>query len=188
MQVEDTALPDVKIITPRRFGDNRGWFSETFSAHRMAEAGLDHFWVQDNHSYSAAPGTLRGLHFQAPPYAQTKLVRMTRGAVLDIAVDIRVGSPTYKQWAAVELSAENGAQLYIPKGFLHGFITLTPDCEMLYKVDAPYSAESDGGVRFDDPDLGVDWGPLAASATLSDKDREAQSFADLDNPFTYEGD
>ncbi|MGB0853826.1 MAG: dTDP-4-dehydrorhamnose 3,5-epimerase [Pikeienuella sp.] len=187
MQVEDTALPDVKMITPRRFGDNRGWFSETFSAARMADAGLDHVWVQDNHSFSATAGTLRGLHFQAPPFAQTKLVRITRGAVLDVAVDIRRGSPTYKKWVAVELSAENGVQLYIPRGFLHGFVTLTADCEMLYKVDAPYSAESDGGVRYDDPDLDVDWGPMASGATLSDKDRAAQSFADLDNPFIYEG-
>lgn len=187
MQVVETEISDVKLITPRRFGDNRGWFSETYSAARMAEAGLDRHWVQDNQSFSAEIGTLRGLHFQAPPFAQTKLVRIIRGAVLDVAVDIRVGSPTYRRWVAVELSAENGAQLYIPKGFLHGFITLTPDCEMLYKVDAPYSAAADGGVRFDDPDLGVDWGPLAAQATLSSKDRDACRFADLENPFIYEG-
>jgi dTDP-4-dehydrorhamnose 3,5-epimerase len=187
MQVKDTAIPDVKIITTRKFNDNRGWFSETFSAPRMAEAGLDHVWVQDNHSFSAHTGTLRGLHSQVPPLAQTKLVRITRGAALDVAVDIRVGSPTYKRWVAVELSAENGAQLYIPSGFLHGFVTLTPDCEMLYKVDAPYSEEADGAVRFDDPDFGVDWGPMAVNATLSGKDSDAGSFADLDNPFTYGG-
>lgn len=185
MQVEDTTIQDVKIITPPRLGDTRGWFSETFSAPRMAEAGLVHNWVQDNHSYSASKGTLRGLHFQAPPFAQTKLVRITRGAALDIVVDIRVGSPTYRQWVAVELSADNGAQLYVPRGFLHGFITLTADCEMFYKVDAPYSAEAEGAVRFDDPDLGVDWGQLPSTITLSDKDREAGSFANLSNPFVY---
>lgn len=187
MQIEDTAIPEVKIITPRRFGDNRGWFFESFSAARMAEAGLAHDWVQDNHSYSAAKGTLRGLHYQAPPFAQAKLVRIVRGAVIDVAVDIRVGSPTYKRSVAVELSAENGRQLLIPRGFLHGFVTITPDAEMLYKVDNPYSGEADGSVRFDDPDLAVDWGVDLAGVTLSDKDAAAPAFADFDNPFTYKG-
>lgn len=187
MQVDTTAIPDVKIVTPRRFGDNRGWFSESFSAARMEDAGLSYDWVQDNHSFSATKGTLRGLHYQAPPFAQTKLVRVTAGAVLDVAVDIRMGSPSYLQWVAVELSAENGRQLLIPKGFLHGFVTLADDCEMQYKVDAPYSSDADGSVRFDDADIGVDWGVDMSKAVLSDKDREAPRLSAMENPFTYKG-
>ncbi|MGB0506282.1 MAG: dTDP-4-dehydrorhamnose 3,5-epimerase [Pikeienuella sp.] len=187
MQIEPTAIADVKIITPRRFGDNRGWFTESFNAARMDEAGFSYNWVQDNHSYSATKGTLRGLHYQAPPFAQAKLVRVTAGSVLDVAVDIRVGSPSYLQWVAVELSAENGRQLLIPKGFLHGFITLVEDSEMQYKVDAPYSGEADGSVRFDDAEIGVDWGLDMAEAVLSDKDREAPELNEIENPFVYEG-
>ncbi len=135
MQIDATALPGVLTVTPRRFGDARGWFTETFSVPRMAEAGLGHFvWVQDNHSFSAAKGTLRGLHYQAPPRAQDKLVRCSRGAILDVAVDFRAGSPTFAQWVAVELTAENGKQLLVPKGFLHGFVTLTEDTEVQLQV------------------------------------------------------
>ena len=186
MQIEELRIADVKLITPRRFGDSRGWFSETWTASKMAAAGLEFAFMQDNHSDSAEVYTLRGLHYQAPPFAQAKLVRVARGAVLDVAVDIRVGSPTYLQWVAEELSAENGAQLLVPRGFLHGFLTLTPDTEVLYKVDNPYSADADGAVRFDDPTLGVDWGVDPARAILSDKDAAAPLFADFDNPFTYE--
>lgn len=186
IDVSDTAIPEVKLVTPRRFGDARGWFSETWTRPKMAAAGLDFDFMQDNHSYSSQVHTLRGLHYQAPPFAQTKLVRVARGAVLDVAVDIRVGSPTYLKWVAEELSAENGAQLLVPRGFLHGFLTLQPDTEVLYKVDNPYSAEADGAVRFDDPTLGVDWGIDPAKAVLSDKDAAAPAFADFDNPFTYE--
>ena len=152
----------------------------------MTEAGLAFDWVQDNQSYSAARNTVRGLHYQAPPFAQAKLVRAVTGAVLDVAVDVRIGSPTYGQWVAEELSAETGAQLLVPRGFLHGFLTLTENTQVLYKVDAPYDAASDGAVRFDDPDLGVDWGIGSDQAVLSDKDTAAARFADWDSPFTYE--
>ena len=186
IDVVSTEIPEVKLITPRRFGDSRGWFSETWTKPKMEAAGLSYDFMQDNHSYSAQEGTLRGLHYQAPPFAQAKLVRVARGAVLDVAVDIRVGSPTYLKWVAEELSAEKGAQLLVPRGFLHGFLTLTPDAEVLYKVDNPYNGEADGSVRFDDPTLGVDWGIDPSAAILSDKDAAAPAFADFDNPFTYE--
>jgi dTDP-4-dehydrorhamnose 3,5-epimerase len=183
MQIDPTALPDVLIITPRRFGDARGWFSETFSAARMAEAGLDLPWVQDNHSFSATRGTLRGLHFQSPPCAQDKLVRCSRGAVLDVAVDIRTGSPTFAKWVAVELTAENGHQLLVPKGFLHGFLTLTDDVEVQYKCSSLYSPEHDGSVRWDDPAIGIDWG--ISAPILSDKDAAAPFLSDIANPFRW---
>ena len=181
MLVEPTELPDVKILTPRRFGDARGWFSETWNAARMAEAGLDLPWVQDNHSLSAAKGTLRGLHFQSPPRAQDKLVRCTAGAILDVAVDIRTGSPGYGKWVGVELSAENGRQLFVPKGFLHGFLTLTDAAEVQYKCTDFYSPDHDGAVRWDDPALGIDWGTTAP--ILSDKDASAPLLAKIGNPF-----
>lgn len=187
MDISETAVPGVLLLTPRRFGDNRGWFSETWSARTMAAQGLTFDWVQDNHSHSAEAGTVRGLHYQAPPMAQTKLVRVIRGAVLDVAVDVRFGSPTFGQWIAEELSEENGVQLLVPKGFLHGFVTLQPQTDVLYKVDAFYSGEHDGGVRFDDPDLGIDWGIDPATAVLSDKDANAPWLADWKNPFVQEG-
>lgn len=186
MEIRNTAIPDVKVLTPRRFGDGRGYFSETWSARRMAEHGLRFDFVQDNHSYSAEAGTVRGLHYQAPPMAQTKLVRVARGAVLDVVVDVRKGSPNWGQWVSVELSAENGAQLLVPKGFLHGFVTLTPDTDVLYKVDAFYAPECDGGVRFDDADLGIEWGIDPKTATLSDKDAAAPAFRDFESPFICE--
>ena len=182
MQIEQTPLPDVLIMTPRRFGDARGWFSETWNAARMAEAGLDLPWVQDNHSLSGSKGTLRGLHFQSPPRAQDKLVRCTAGAILDVAVDIRSGSPTYGRWVGVKLSAQNGRQLFVPKGFLHGFVTLTDDTEVQYKCTDIYSPDHDGAVRWDDPALGIDWG--IATPNLSDKDARAHLLA---NPFRWNG-
>ena len=185
MQIERTALADVVILTPRRFGDARGWFCETWNAARMAEAGLDLPWVQDNHSFSAAKGTLRGLHYQSPPRAQDKLVRCTRGAILDVAVDIRSGSPGYGAWVAVELTAENGRQLFVPKGFLHGFLTLTADTEVQYKCSDFYSPAHDGCVRWDDPNLGIDWGVTAP--VLSDKDARAPLLAEIGQPFRWEG-
>lgn len=185
MQIERTALADVVILTPRRFGDARGWFCETWNAARMAEAGLDLPWVQDNQSFSAAKGTLRGLHYQSPPRAQDKLVRCTRGAILDVAVDIRSGSPGYGDWVAVELTAENGRQLFVPKGFLHGFLTLTADTEVQYKCSDFYSPSHDGCVRWDDPALGIDWGVTAP--VLSDKDANAPLLADIGQPFRWEG-
>jgi dTDP-4-dehydrorhamnose 3,5-epimerase len=184
MDVRATTLPEVKILTPRRFGDARGFFCETWSAARMAEAGLDLAFVQDNESLSAAAGTLRGLHYQAPPFAQAKLVRAVRGAILDVAVDARRGSPRFGAWVSAEISAENGAQILVPRGFLHGFVTLVPDTQVLYKVDNPYDAASDGSVAWDDPDLAVAWG-RTEGVTLSDKDRRAPRFRDWTSPFEY---
>lgn len=180
MQIETTALTGVLVLTPRRFGDARGWFAETFNVTRMAEAGIDIAFVQDNHSFSAAKGTLRGLHYQKPPHAQDKLVRCSRGAILDVAVDARVGSETYGHWVGVELTAENGRQLLVPKGFLHGFVTLTDDTEVQYKCSDIYAPDCDGGVRWDS--LGIDWG--VTDPVLSDKDRVAPAFADWQSPFT----
>jgi dTDP-4-dehydrorhamnose 3,5-epimerase len=183
MQVLETNLPGVLKITPRRFVDARGFFSETWSATGFAGIGVDAVFVQDNHSCSVAAGTVRGLHYQRPPHAQGKLVRVARGAIRDVAVDVRAGSPTYGRWVAEELSAENGAQLWIPRGFLHGFITLRPDTEVLYKVDAPYAPDCDGAIRFDDPDLAIDWGVDPADAVLSDKDAAAPAFRQFVTPF-----
>ena len=186
MQIEKTKLDGVLILTPQRFGDARGFFSESWSAARMAEAGLQYDFVQDNHSLSEAAGTVRGLHFQAAPYAQAKLVRCGRGRFFDVAVDIRKGSPTYGQWTGVELSFENGKQLLVPHGFLHGFATLEPDTEIIYKCDDYYAPDCDGAVRFDDPDIGVDWGIDPNKAILSGKDTDAPDFRDFDSPFIYE--
>ena len=185
VQIDDTALSSVKVLTPRRFGDDRGFFSESWSKRVMADAGLDFDWVQDNHSLSMQVGTVRGLHFQSPPHAQTKLVRCGRGALFDVAVDVRRGSPTYGQWVGEELSFENGKQLLIPAGFLHGFVTLHPETEIIYKCSDYYAPECDGAVRFDSASLGIDWG-LCADPVLSAKDAAAQDFADFDSPFTYE--
>lgn len=182
MQIEKTALPDLVILTPRRFGDARGWFVETWNAARMREAGLDLAFVQDNQSFSAQKGTLRGLHYQSPPRAQDKLVRCSRGTIWDVAVDARRGSPTYGHSVGVELSAENGRQLLVPKGFLHGFVTLTDDCEVQYKCTDLYSPQHDGSVRWDS--AGVDWG-FSGDPVLSDKDLAAPAFADWQSPFIY---
>ena len=185
MQIEPTALSGVLILTPRRFGDDRGFFSEVWNRETLKAQGIDLDFVQDNHSLSRRTGTVRGLHFQAPPHAQDKLVRAGAGVVFDVAVDIRRGSPTYGRWVGVELSAENGRQLLIPKGFLHGFVTRSPEAELLYKCTDVYSPSCDGAVRFDS--LGIDWGLDPASAILSDKDRAAPAFADFESPFVYEG-
>lgn len=184
MQVETTKLPGVVILTPQRFGDDRGWFSESWNRKRMAEAGLDLDFVQDNHSLSAAAETLRGLHYQAPPMAQDKLVRCGQGALFDVAVDIRTGSPTYGQWVGVELTPENGKQILVPKGFLHGFVTRAPETEVLYKCSDYYSKPCDGAVAWDS--CGIDWG-LTGTPTLSDKDRAAPPLAEFVSPFTWEG-
>ncbi|MCL2223675.1 MAG: dTDP-4-dehydrorhamnose 3,5-epimerase [Defluviitaleaceae bacterium] len=176
-----TELPDVFIIEPRVFGDSRGWFMESFSQTKMKEAGLNYDFVQDNHSYSAQEGVLRGIHFQNGDAAQAKLVRCARGAVLDVAVDLRKSSPTYKKWVAVELSAENKRQLLIPRGFGHGFITLTPDVEFLYKADNFYNAPQDRNILWNDPDLAIDWGIL--HPILSDKDANAPLLKDSDCSF-----
>lgn len=187
MQLEETELPGVVVLTPRRFEDARGFFSETWNYETLRGAGIDLNFVQDNQSLSRPAGTVRGLHFQAPPRAQDKLVRVARGAILDVAVDIRKGSPAYGKWVTAELSAENGRQLLVPKGFLHGFATLQPDTEVLYKCTDTYAPDCDGAVHFADPDLGINWGIDPAQAILSDKDAAAQSFAEFDTPFRYEG-
>ncbi|MFN4156377.1 MAG: dTDP-4-dehydrorhamnose 3,5-epimerase [Paracoccaceae bacterium] len=181
LDVKTTPLPGVLLLTPRRFGDARGWFSESWNAERMAAAGLDLAFVQDNHSFSAEPGTLRGLHFQKPPRAQDKLVRCTRGAIFDVAVDARRGSPTYGNWTGAELTAENGHQLLVPKGFLHGFVTLVADTEVQYKCTDGYAPDCDGAVLWNS--CGIDWPLPGTEPVLSDKDRAAQPFADFDSPF-----
>lgn len=188
MRVVKTKIPEVMIIELDYFGDHRGWFVETYSEPKYKELGITNHFVQDNHSLSAKKGTLRGLHFQNNPMAQAKLVRCTKGAVMDVAVDIRKGSPTYLQWVSVELSADNRKQLYIPRGFAHGFVTLTDDVEFEYKVDNIYSKEHDRGIRYDDPSIGVDWGGLLGGMEpiLSEKDKNAPSLKDSDCNFIYE--
>lgn len=183
LKVEALAIPDVKLVTPARFGDDRGFFSETYNAAQFKAAGIDADFVQDNHSLSAPTGTVRGLHFQAPPFAQSKLVRVLRGSILDVAVDVRSGSPTYGTWVSAELSAKNGVQIFVPRGFLHGFVTCEPHTEIAYKVDNYYSKECDGAVLWNDPTLAIDWGLATGAATLSDKDTQAQSFAGFSTPF-----
>lgn len=182
MQIEETGIDGLLVITPARFGDARGFFSESYNQARMAEHGITTEFVQDNHSLSAQVGTVRGLHFQSPPHAQAKLVRCGRGRLFDVAVDIRKSSPTYGKWFGVELTFENGKQLLVPAGFLHGFITREPDTEIIYKCSDYYATACDGAVRFDDPAIGIDWG-LEGEAVLSDKDAAAPLLADLDNPF-----
>lgn len=183
LKVESLAIPDVRLVTPARFGDDRGFFSETYNAERFRAAGIAADFVQDNQSFSAQAGTVRGLHYQAPPFAQAKLVRVLRGAILDVAVDVRPGSATYGKWVSAELSAANGAQIFVPRGFLHGFVTREPDTEIAYKVDNYYSREAEGAVLWCDETLGIDWGIAPADATLSGKDAEAPRFADFVSPF-----
>jgi dTDP-4-dehydrorhamnose 3,5-epimerase len=183
MQLDDAALPDVKIVTPKKHGDARGFFSEVYNRSDWQKTGRDPVFVQDNHSFSAPVGTLRGLHFQLPPFAQDKLVRVTRGRILDIAVDIRRSSPSFGRHVAVELSAENWRQLFVPVGFAHGFITLEPDTEVIYKVTAPYSPAHDRGLAFDDPELGVDWPTPPEGPLLSEKDRRWPRLRDLGEAF-----
>lgn len=183
MQIEPTALAGVLIITPPRHGDQRGFFSESWNRSSLEAAGVSlPDFVQDNHSLSREAGTLRGLHYQSPPFAQGKLVRCGRGSLFDVAVDARRGSESYGQWVGVELSFENGRQIWVPPGFLHGFVTREPDTEVVYKCTAHYDRASDGGVRWDS--LGIDWG--VSDPVLSDKDRTAPAFADWTSPFTIE--
>jgi dTDP-4-dehydrorhamnose 3,5-epimerase len=183
LEIEETAIPDVKILTPKRFGDERGFFSETYNQDRFAQAGISIAFVQDNHSWSAKAGVVRGLHFQSPPFAQDKLVRVVRGRVLDVAVDIRRSSPTFGRHVAVELSSENWRQLLVPVGFAHGFCTLEPDCEVVYKVSGYYSAAHDHGLAWDDPALAIEWPVAADAAILTDKDRKHPKLAELETPF-----
>jgi dTDP-4-dehydrorhamnose 3,5-epimerase len=171
VSVTPLSLPEVRLVAPDRFGDDRGFFSETYSRRALAAAGIVDEFVQDNHSLSALPGTVRGLHYQLPPFAQAKLVRVTRGAVFDVAVDLRRGSPTFGRHVSCTLSAEAWNQVFVPEGFAHGFCTLEPGTEVVYKVTAYYSREHDRGIRWDDPELGIPWPVDPAAAVLSDKDR-----------------
>ncbi len=180
-EFKPTPLHGVTLITPRRFGDHRGFFSESYNQRVFAENGLDYAFVQDNHSLSSQVGTVRGLHFQSPPHAQAKLVRCGRGRIFDVAVDVRSGSATYGQWFGVELSFENGKQLMIPAGFLHGFMTLEPDSEIIYKCTDFYAPECDGAVRWDS--CGIEWPDVGIAAVLSEKDAAAVPFSEFKTPF-----
>lgn len=182
MNIIKTNIEDVLIIKPKVFGDNRGWFTEIYSKIKFEELGVDIDFVQDNHSMSAQKGTLRGLHFQKNPKSQAKLIRCIKGKILDVAVDLRKGSSTYKKWISVELSDENHNQIFVPKGFAHGFLTLTNDVEVQYKVDHYYAPEFDRSIRFDDPEIGVDWG--IAEPILSEKDLKAPLLKDSDVDFS----
>ncbi|QVK17129.1 dTDP-4-dehydrorhamnose 3,5-epimerase [Mycoplasmatota bacterium] len=181
MNIEKTKLDGVFILTPRVFKDNRGYFTESYNQKKMMEAGFNYHFVQDNHSYSQDKGVLRGIHFQINPKAQTKLVRCTRGKILDVVVDLRKNSPTYKQYVQVELSSENFKQLLIPKGFGHAFLTLTDDVEVQYKVDEVYSKEHDRSINYKDPELNIEWPDF--EMILSDKDKNAPLLSDSDINF-----
>ncbi len=180
MEIRSLGLEGVIEITPRRFGDDRGFFSETYNVRALAEAGIDLAFVQDNHSLSAAKGVVRGLHYQTSPHAQDKLVRVTRGAIFDVVVDIRKSSPSFGRWIGLEISAEKWNQILVPKGFAHGFMTLREDTEVIYKVTDFYAPAHDRSIRFDDPAIGIDWPLPAAEAQLSDKDRRAPLLADAE--------
>jgi len=186
-EITPQSLSEVLLITPKKFGDARGYFMETYSQPRLAAAGFIGAFVQDNQSLTASLGTVRGLHFQAPPHAQAKLVRVTRGAIYDVCVDIRLGSPTFGRHVAVELSAENNAQLLIPAGFAHGFQTLTPDCEVLYKVTDVYAPQTEGGLLWNDPALSIAWPISADRAFVNARDAAWPTLAALDSPFSVEG-
>lgn len=183
MKLINTEIPDVKLVEPQIFGDNRGWFYESYSFEKLKALGIETVFVQDNRSFSAEKGTLRGIHFQKTPCAQTKLICCTKGEILDVAVDLRRGSPTYLKWVSAVLTEENKRMLYIPKGFGHGFVTLTDNVEVLYKVDDYYSKENDRSIRFDDKEIGVDWG--VNLPVLSEKDKNAPFLCDSDVDFVY---
>ncbi len=186
MKFTPTQLPDVLLIEPEKFGDERGFFSEIYSRRKFADAGIAMDFVQENHSYSAHRHTVRGLHYQADPAPQDKLVRVTRGAVMDVAVDIRRGSPTYGRHVTVELSAENWRQLLIPAGFAHGFCTLEDHTEVIYKVTDFYTPAAEGGIAWDDADMNIDWPTPPDQATVSDRDRQLPAWRAFESPFTYQ--
>jgi dTDP-4-dehydrorhamnose 3,5-epimerase len=185
MKIETTAIEGVLRITPPRYGDHRGFFAETYNRRALQEFGVDLDFVQDNHSFSAQAGTVRGLHFQAPPFGQAKLVRCGRGALFDVAVDIRKGSPTYGAWVGEELSFENGVQLLVPVGCAHGFVTLCDDVEIAYKCSGFYAPQAEGGLAWDDPDIGIDWPLQGRAPVLSEKDAVAPGLAGYDSPFVW---
>jgi dTDP-4-dehydrorhamnose 3,5-epimerase len=186
MEVEETDIPDILILKPGRFHDQRGFFSETYNKNALAGIGITTEFVQDNHSLSEQQGTIRGLHFQSPPYAQDKLVYVIRGAILDVAVDIRHGSPTFGRHVAATISATAGNQIFMPAGFAHGFCTLEPKTEVFYKVSSFYSPAHDLGLRWNDPELGIDWPVATNTAILSDKDRNWPLFSELPEVFRHE--
>lgn len=184
MKLEETGLKDCVIIHPDVHGDNRGWFTESYHVQKYSELGIDIDFIQDNHSFSATKGTLRGLHFQTGEFSQSKLVRCTRGKLYDVAVDLRKDSPTYKKYFGCELSEENHLQLFVPKGFAHGFVTLVENTEIQYKVDAYYCKSADGGIRYDDPDINIDWSSvLIGQPVLSDKDLNLKFLSEQDLDF-----
>ncbi len=183
MTLNETAINGVFEIEPKVFGDNRGWFYESYSKEKFKKLGITADFIQDNRSFSAQKGTLRGLHCQTNPKAQAKLITCLKGAILDVAVDIRKGSPTYMKWIAVELTEDNKKMLFIPKGCLHGFVTLTDNVEVTYKVDELYSPENDRSIRFDDPAFGVEWG--CENPVLSEKDKNAPLYCDSDVDFNF---
>lgn len=185
MQTQALAIPEVRLLTPRKFADDRGFFSETWSSKTLAGHGIDAQFVQDNHSLSRSKGVLRGLHFQTPPFAQDKLVRVLRGSIFDVAVDIRQGSATFGKHVSAVLSADNWTQIWVPKGFAHGFVTLEPDTEVAYKVTADYAPECDKGIAWNDPDLAIEWPVAIEQSLLTAKDRQHPRLRDLPPIFTY---
>jgi dTDP-4-dehydrorhamnose 3,5-epimerase len=185
MEIRRLELDGVIEIVPKKFGDARGFFSETYSVKRFAEAGIDIDWVQDNQSFSAEKGVLRGLHFQLAPFAQDKLIRVLRGSIFDVAVDLRKASPTYGKWVSCVLSAEAWNQLLVPKGFAHGFVTLEPNVEVLYKVSAPYAPEHDRGICWNDPAIGIAWPLEGREPVLSGKDAAAPYLADIAEQISF---
>ena len=185
MNVSPLSLPEVIEITPLKHEDKRGFFSETYNQLRFSQAGINLDWVQDNHSYSAPKGALRGLHFQSPPFAQDKLVRVIRGAIFDVAVDIRRGSPRFGQWCSCVISADRWNQFLVPKGFAHGFVTLEPNTEVIYKVSELYAPDHDRAINYADKDIAIEW-PIDGDPILSEKDRAAPALRDIDTGFEYE--
>lgn len=185
MKISSTPLKGVVIIEPAVFGDHRGWFMETYNEKVLLKHGIDVKFIQDNQSFSATKGTLRGLHYQLNPKSQTKLVRCTKGAIYDVAVDIRIGSPTFGEWVGIELTEENKKQLLVPKGFAHGFLTLSEDVEVQYKVDELYAPQHDRGIMWNDPSIGIEW-PIDSTPVLSAKDEQAPLLKEAENNFKYE--
>ncbi|MBF2761159.1 MAG: dTDP-4-dehydrorhamnose 3,5-epimerase [Ectothiorhodospiraceae bacterium AqS1] len=183
MQIESLAIPDIRILRPKKFGDHRGFFSETFNKKALSEIGIDIDFVQDNHSLSAEKGTMRGLHFQIPPFAQDKLVRVVRGAIFDVAVDLRRSSPTFGQYASAVVSADEWNQILVPVGFAHGFMTIENDTEVIYKVSDFYAPSHDRGILWNDPEIGIDWPLEGGEAILSDKDKVQPRLGEIESPF-----
>jgi dTDP-4-dehydrorhamnose 3,5-epimerase len=186
MDIKPTAIPGVLLLTPRYFNDARGYFVETYNLRAAQAAGIAAAFIQDNQAFSHQRGTVRALHFQVPPHPQAKLVRVLRGAVYDVAVDLRAGSPTYGRWVGATLTARGGEQVFVPRGFAHGYCTLEADTEVAYKVDDYYAPDCEQGLIWNDPALAIDWPVAASAAVLSDKDRELPRFADFVSPFRYD--